>query len=210
MGMSQIYSVMNDDHAELCRIVEQLRDASKRCAKTEDAKAEVHKVCLGLIDKLIQETTAHFRREEGLMKRYKYKMARQHEMDHLVLLRTIQNMRLGLQNNTTTFSPETVAYIKNWLVRHIAGSDKHLATFLLGCEDKRTIKRKDLSTKGKHPLSFLFSMFDTVTTDVVSSNRTLGAGNDARKAYQTSRMHDPAVPNKYMQEKRQQYSVWYE
>lgn len=208
---NQIYSVLNDDHAKLYVIVSRLKETSGWRCKTDVDKIEQRKVCQELVDSLVAETVAHFTREEGLMKRYEYPLTRVHAADHMVLLRTIENFQLQLRNGTTSITTETVAYIKDWLTSHIRVADHHLENFLVGCKDKRTVKRKDLSTKGSHPLSFLFAIFDKVSNSVIIANRQRRGEYEA-KTFERKVTHyiehDTKVSDE--EQRRMQRNVWYD
>ena len=208
----RIYSVRNEDHVELYKVVARLRDVAGWRCKTEDDRAEQRKLFHELVGKLVADTVAHFEREEGLMRRYEYPQTRQHANEHVILLRTIETFQIGLRTGSTAIAPEAVSYIKDWLTRHIGTSDRTLESFLAGCADKRTTKRKDLSTAGSHnPLSFLFSVNDAVSPEVAAANRSFRAQYEAGKAEQLEasraderyRTADAAL-------KRQQDSIWYE
>ncbi|MEI7607474.1 MAG: hemerythrin family protein [Rhodospirillaceae bacterium] len=207
----RIYLVMNEDHAELYKIVAHLSDvAGWRCRTGED-RAEQQKLFRELVGKLVADSVAHFEREEGLMKRYDYPLTRQHVKEHVVLLRTIETFEIGLRDGSTTITRETAAYLKDWLTKHIGNADKHLETFLAGCEDKRTVKRKDLSTHGHHPLSFLFSVNDSTPPEVTAANRAFRAQYEAglaerREAHEADKRYrlDDLV------DRRLQDRIWYE
>ena len=207
----RIYSVMNEDHAELYKIVARLRDVSGWRCKTEDDRAEQRKLCQELVDKLVADSIAHFEREEGLMHRYEYPLTRQHTKEHVLLLRTIETFQIELRTGATAITAETVAYLKDWLTRHIGNSDKHLETFLSRCTDKRTVKRKDLSTEGHHPLSFLFQVNDAVPPEVAAANRSFRAQYEAGKE---ERMLAHEADARYRLEeavdRRLQDRIWYE
>ena len=208
---SRIYSVMNEDHAELYKLVAQLRDVAGWRCKSDEDRAEQHASFLTLVGKLVVDVTAHFEREEGLMKRYDYPLARQHGKEHVVLLRTIETFQIGLRNESPPLTAETVDYLKEWLTRHIGSADRHLETFLAACSDKRTFKRKDLSTEGWHPLSFLFKVSDSVAPEVAAANRSfrtqyeagLAEREQSHKADEQARLSDA-------EQRRLQVSVWYE
>ena len=206
-----LYSVMNEDHAELYKIVARLGEVAGWRCRTEEDRAEQHKLNLELVAKLIADSVAHFEREEGLMKNYHYPQARQHASEHGVLLRTIETFQIELRTGTTTITPETVAYLRDWLTRHIGNADKHLETFLAGCVDKRTGKRKDLSSPGSHPLSFLLSVNDAVPPEVTATNRSFRAQYEAgreerHQAHEAERRYrlEDAV------DRRLQDRIWYE
>ena len=208
---SQIYSVLNDDHAKLYNIVSRLKETSGWRCITDDDKIEQRKACQELVDSLVAETIAHFTREEGLMKRYDYPLTKVHAADHMVLLRTIENLQLKLRNGNTSITPETITYIKDWLTGHIRVADHLLENFLAGCKDKRTEKRKDLSTKGSHPLSFLFSLFDKVSSGVVNANRQR-RGEYEVKVFEkkVAKFVERDARSSDEEQRRLQRNVWYD
>jgi len=208
---SRIYSVMNEDHAELYKIVAHLGDVAGWRCRSEEDRAEQHKLSLELVAKLVAGSVAHFEREEGLMKSYDYPLARQHAKEHVVLLRTLETFQIGLRTGANAIGPDTVAYLKDWLTRHIGNADKHLETFLAGCTDKRTGKRKDLSSPGSHPLSFLLSVNDAVPPEVAAANRSFRAQYEAGLAERhQAHEDDERFRLSNTEQKRIQDRIWYE
>ena len=209
---SRIYSVMNEDHAELYKIVGRLRSAAGQRCRTHEALAGQHEQCQALIKELVADTVKHFEREEGLMRRYDYPLTRQHAMEHRVLLRTIETFELGLRERGGTITPDDIAYIKDWLTRHIGNADRHLENFLAGCTEKRTEKRgKDMSGGGSHPLSFLFSVNDATPPDAAAVNRSFRAQYDAGLAERSDAWkNDQRSRLSANEQKRQQDSIWYD
>ncbi|MBF0561291.1 MAG: hemerythrin family protein [Alphaproteobacteria bacterium] len=207
----RIYSVLNEDQTELCDLITELCDMAKQRCKTDDERAERYRACLELVDRLVAETEAYFEREEGLMKNYDYPLAREHAMDHLVLLRTIENYQLTLRHDPTAVTTEAVAYFSDWLTRHIGTADKHLETFLSGYIDKRTVQRRDLSAISRCSLSRLFSLSDTVSPEVAAANRSNhnhyeGRKEDVRLSYDADRRFQ----NADAEQRRLQDRIWYE
>ncbi len=207
----RIYSIMNEDHAALYKIIASLRDAAGKRCKTEADRAEQRTLGLDLMEKLVAESIAHFEREEGLMARYEYPLGRQHAMEHLVLLRALETVQLEVRNSSEGVTRETVDYLKNWLTRHIGGADKHLETFLSGCSDRRIKKRKDLSDVGSHPLSFLLTVSDATPAEVVAANRSFRAQYEAG-VEERLQAHDDEerFRTSDIERKRLQDRIWYE
>ncbi len=174
-----IYSVMNDDYEEMCELAEQLRGVAMLQGKNDEQGDDKQRLCRGLADSLLAKAEANFENEEGLMRNYAYPALRQHIMDHLVLIRTIENLRIDWRIGTP-IAPGSVSMLKDWLERHVDGADKELATFLSAYEDMRSRKRKDLSALSRHSLSLAFSVNDTVSQDVVWANRLACAAHGAR------------------------------
>ena len=209
---SQIYSVLNEDHAELYKILSRLRDAAGKRSQTHEELAQQQDECHALISELIADTAKHFEREEGLMRDYDYPLTRQHAKEHLVLLRTVETFEIGLRQRGGTVSLDDIAYLKDWLTRHITNADRHLENFLTGCRDKRTEPRgSSLSGGGSHPLSFLFSVNDAAPPEVAAANRSFRAQYEAGLAERmNARESDQRSRVSSTEQKRQQDSIWYE
>lgn len=205
-----IYSVMNEDYTEVCKIVSRLRDAAKNHCQCDADSVEKQKVCQYLVNSLCDKVRTNFENEEGLMKNYNYPFLRQHAMDHLVLIRTIENIQLSLRNGAA-LTLEAILILKEWLVRHIGVADNHLAVFLSSCKDKRTVKRRDLSARGGYPLALAFSVSDTVSPDVVCANRLDCAAHEERIEDRVQK-HDVECDARITdaEQKRMQDRIWYE
>ncbi|MEI6986085.1 MAG: hemerythrin family protein [Rhodospirillaceae bacterium] len=207
----RIFSVMNEDDAALFKSVDVLRAATKYSTKTDDDVKFAKHNQLKLIEGFISDLTAHFGREEGLMRHYDYPFVKAHISEHRVLLVTVECVHLRLRNDGLAFSSDVVDYINGWLVRHIGCADRDLATFLMGCCDKRQNKRSDLSKRCFHSLAVLFSVHDNIPDNVVTNNRnqwsehaTIVEDRHLRKA--TNEEYARFLED----QKRLQDAVWYE
>ena len=132
----QVYSVMNDDHVDLYRIVAELRDgiAIQVRGGTERGFQQIN--LLGTIQKLIDKARAHFQREEALMAEYGYPDARAHRSEHLMLLRSIETYHANLASGGRPITDEVVKYLKAWLTNHIRTTDRQLDRFLVSAAKK--------------------------------------------------------------------------
>ena len=205
-----IYSVMNDDYAELCDIVSQLRDAAKHHVSGDEDRDRKQRDCQDLVDTLLTNAQSHFKNEEGLMKNYAYPLTRQHSMDHLVLLRTIETIRLNLRMGKS-IAPDHVTMLRDWLDRHIGGADNDLSAFLASYQDLRDIKRKDLSDLSRPSLSLAISVNDTVSQDVVGTNRSASSAYAARcEGWKHKQNSDRADRPTDTELRQMQDRIWYE
>jgi len=205
-----IFSVMNDDYADMCDAVNLLNNVAKLKGSSDAGREKKQRTCQDLLDTLLAKAQVHFKNEEGLMRNYAYPHTRQHIMDHLVMLRTIESLRLNVRT-LKSIAPDHVSLLKDWLDRHVGGADNELATYLSAYQDSRDIKRRDLSALSRHSLSLAFTVNDTVSQDVVGTNRSASSAHAARceswKQKQDADRADRATDTELRQ---MQDRVWYE
>ena len=124
---TRLYSVMNDDHAQMFELLSNLR----KLVNTGDENDPTHRreVEDG-IRKLVEASTVHFFREEALMKACRYPEATQHRAEHLFLIRSAQTFQAGVFRQPQPITNKTVIYLRDWVVNHINESDRRLDTYL--------------------------------------------------------------------------------
>jgi len=98
---------------------------------TEVGGGAGHDAIAPILDELIAETEAHFRREEEIMAREDYPDAGHHAMIHQALREEIEEFRQRFAAGME-IGPEITEFIKRWLIGHIMESDKHLGGYLQG------------------------------------------------------------------------------
>jgi len=92
------------------------------------------------LSELRSETGAHFAREEALMLEARYPRFRQHCARHKRLLRELWILRVALDASGRIRLPLVpMNYIRHWLVAHIVGEDRMVASYLDENEDKFVI-----------------------------------------------------------------------
>ena len=204
-----IYKVMNEDYAAICKIVNRLHDLSTRKSFESNGSSAKRDVCLYLVEHLLVLTDTHFENEQGLMRNYGYPLVDQHTAEHAVLIGTIETLHIVLRDGIP-LSAERVALLKEWLVRHVGLSDSALAIFLSNCNDKRSIKRRDLSTKGCCPISLALTLSDTISQETINSNRQHFECHEARKE-ERQRNYDYNHANRISYDEEKQYHdrIWY-
>lgn len=123
---SDIYSVkigiVDGQHKKLVDIINRLHDAMREGQARER---------LGqILSDLIQYTQFHFSTEEKLMESRGYPDYVQHKVEHDRLASTVLDLQRKFQKNEIGLTVDVMQFLKDWLVKHILGSDKKYAPFL--------------------------------------------------------------------------------
>ena len=113
---------IDNQHRKLVEYLNTLYDAMK-AGKGKDALADVFK---GLLD----YTKTHFAAEEGLMKLYRYPDYEAHKEVHDKLAAHVQNLYHQFQTGTIGSPIQITNFLKDWLQKHILGTDQKYAPFL--------------------------------------------------------------------------------
>lgn len=122
-NMSVGITVIDEDHKKLVAMVNELYDA---------VQGGHGKEALGkILDGLINYTVMHFAREEKFFLETGYPDAPAHKKEHADLTRQVLDVQAKYKAGaTSTLSLEVMNFLKNWLVKHIQGSDKKYAPYL--------------------------------------------------------------------------------
>lgn len=111
--------VLDEQHRELVRLVNDLNRLSKQDNKVEEIKA--------LFVELLAYTKMHFDTEHGLMKEHEYLDTANHDKHHDELLHEL-NLMVSLFEGGDEL--RLLQFIKDWLFVHIQLADKPLALYL--------------------------------------------------------------------------------
>jgi hemerythrin len=122
----QEYSVgvakLDDEHKELVRLLNSLYEAFKQ-GKGRDA--------LGLIiAKLIKYTQTHFSSEESIMMLNGYPGLELHRDKHRKMAAKVQRIHQKFQRGEIRNPIEISNFLKDWLQKHIQGTDKLYGPYL--------------------------------------------------------------------------------
>ncbi len=123
--MSIGLATIDEQHKKLVGMLNELFDA---------VQAGRGKDVLGIIlDRLVDYTKTHFAYEEQLFTQHDYAETEAHKNEHADLTRQVLEIQQKHSAGATaTLSMELMNFLKNWLVRHIQGSDRKYAPFLAG------------------------------------------------------------------------------
>ncbi len=113
----------DDEHKKLVAMVNELFDA---------VQAGKGKESLGkILDNLIAYTKSHFANEERYFAQHGYPDQDAHKKEHEALAKQVADVQQKYHSGATaTLSMEVMNFLKNWLVKHIQGTDKKYGPFL--------------------------------------------------------------------------------
>jgi hemerythrin-like metal-binding protein len=115
-----MYSVnvesLDTQHKKLVELVNQLHDSIKSGQKD--------KVLTGIYNELIGYTITHFRDEEALMRKAGYADLEDHIDIHRSLVERVKKLQKDYFDGNPNAWNETLEFLRNWLLKHIAGTDK--------------------------------------------------------------------------------------
>ncbi|MDD2487138.1 MAG: bacteriohemerythrin [Candidatus Gracilibacteria bacterium] len=113
---------IDQEHQKLVNSLNELHDAMKAGKGSE--------VCKKVLKELVTYTVAHFATEEKLMTQKSYPDFPSHKREHEELLKQARELNEKVQSGTMTISITVLDFLKNWLAKHIQGTDKKLGKFL--------------------------------------------------------------------------------
>jgi hemerythrin len=120
--MSTGVEVFDKDHQKLVGMLNDLFDA---------VGAGHGKEVLGrTLDGLIDYTKTHFGREEQYMMKWAYPKMAAHQKEHQDLTKQVLDVQKKWKSGqSAVLSMEVLNFLKNWLSKHIQGSDKEYGPF---------------------------------------------------------------------------------
>lgn len=113
---------IDNQHKELLALFSAVEDQ----VKTDQGWSAVHYSILKVID----FARFHFRFEEALMRLYGYPDYEQHCKDHRRIL--VQADEIISDSLRASAQDDVATYFRDWLVKHIQGSDRGYAAHILG------------------------------------------------------------------------------
>jgi hemerythrin len=119
-------AVLDADHEPLVDLFNQL--AASVIQKKDK------KVCVELLDGIIQHAKTHFDFEEQLMAERRYSKADLHAAEHARLVRQAAKFMVKFDAGSRGSHIDVIHFPEDWLTFHILGADKELADFLSATE----------------------------------------------------------------------------
>lgn len=83
-----------------------------------------------ILGRLVQYTAVHFAHEERLMRLHNYRDFAAHKAEHDALTKQVLQFQADFQNSRATMSVQLLHFLRDWLQKHINGSDKQYAPAL--------------------------------------------------------------------------------
>ncbi|MGO9013833.1 MAG: bacteriohemerythrin [Dissulfurispiraceae bacterium] len=109
-------SQIDEQHKKLVGILNDLHDAMKQ-GKGSDVTGNV-------LSGLVQYVASHFATEEKLMKESAYPEYTKHKFEHDALTKQALDLQKQFQEGKTVLTIELMQFLKDWLSKHILGTDK--------------------------------------------------------------------------------------
>ncbi|MBI1752368.1 MAG: hemerythrin family protein [Acidobacteria bacterium] len=113
---------IDNEHRSLVDVLNRLHAAMKQ----GKGKDEIERVLVFLKD----YTVGHFKAEEALMMTHGYPGAQAHMAIHADLVKQVKDLIEGFQSGKTLLTASMLAFLEEWLVKHIMGEDKAFGAFL--------------------------------------------------------------------------------
>jgi hemerythrin len=114
-------SVIDKQHKELVNTINELHSAMSM-GKGKEHLNEVLK-------KLTDYTKEHFKAEEGYMTKYGYPDYDAHKKEHNLFVEKVENFKRDFGLGKLLVSLEVMSFLRDWLVNHIANTDKKYTGF---------------------------------------------------------------------------------
>lgn len=115
---------IDDQHKKLVEMINQLYQ--------EFYKGITDKFLSELITELEKYTVYHFSYEEKLMKLHNYKDFKEHKAEHEKFIEEIKAYKEKILKDNKTAVIDFATFLKNWLLKHIMGTDKKYKPLLEG------------------------------------------------------------------------------
>jgi methyl-accepting chemotaxis protein len=121
-GLSVNITQIDDQHKKLIGMINELHKAMK-LKKSNSAMGSI-------LDRLADYTVTHFATEEKLFAQYGYPEEKAHVELHRKLVAQVVDIQKKFKSGNAMISMELMAFLKDWLVNHIQGTDKKYSSFL--------------------------------------------------------------------------------
>ena len=115
---------IDTQHKGLVKLINTLHEAI--------AKNETETILDSMIPQLLTYTEEHFATEEKYMDQYDYPQSesRSHREEHQKFIEEVSHLVNELQSGKKILNISLFIFLKDWLLRHIAYTDKKLGIFL--------------------------------------------------------------------------------
>ena len=84
------------------------------------------------LDELVDYTKTHFSYEEGLMRDNDYPDFEAHKLQHEKMFKKVGEVLSEYEQDHDTAMSNAAEFLKDWLIKHINGTDKEYSSYLIG------------------------------------------------------------------------------
>ncbi|MBU0995586.1 MAG: bacteriohemerythrin [Proteobacteria bacterium] len=107
---------IDEQHKKLIRLINSLHEAMIQ-RKTKEALGTI-------INELMDYTTGHFLTEETYFEKFEYGERDSHKREHTGFVNKVSAFHTDFQTGKMFLSMEIMNFLKDWLIKHIKGTDK--------------------------------------------------------------------------------------
>ena len=112
---------IDQQHQQLVAMINTLHDAMR--------ERKTRKILGDIIDGMIEYASVHFTTEEKYFDRLDYPDKEAHKAEHRIFVDKVREVKKGFDEDRVMISVEIMDFLKNWLVKHIQGSDKKFGPY---------------------------------------------------------------------------------
>ena len=84
------------------------------------------------LDELVDYTKTHFIYEEGLLRDNEYPDYEAHKLIHEKMIKKVEEVLSEYEKDHDTAMSNAAEFLKDWLIKHINGTDKEYSEYLIG------------------------------------------------------------------------------
>jgi hemerythrin len=114
----------DQEHARLMQLINVLHEAMR----TDKAP----KIMFGFLIELKKYAETHFDNEERLLTQFNFPDIQAHRNEHLIFFEKVQKYQFQLEHKKIPSAMPLMAFLTDWLTRHIMRVDKKYGPFLNG------------------------------------------------------------------------------
>jgi len=108
-------------HQKLIKSINELNDAMK--------KGQSKEIMGKIVTDLISYTAIHFKVEENYFAQFGYPGADDHKKEHSNFVEKVTDVKQKFEKGQISLSIEIMTFLKDWLQKHILGTDKKYTNF---------------------------------------------------------------------------------
>ena len=112
---------IDKQHQKLIDMINQLHEAM--------LEGQARDIIGAIVQRLVDYTCTHFKTEEDYFDRYDYPDTDDHKAQHRHFVRQIDQYNRDFEAGRLTLSMEVMNFLKDWLIKHIQGTDKDYTDF---------------------------------------------------------------------------------
>lgn len=120
-NLSVKIAAIDEQHQKLIAMINELNNAM--------ALGKGKEVVSKIINGLVSYATSHFSTEEKYFDQFKYPETLTHKKEHADFVKKVGEFQEKFNKGMAALTLEIMQFLKDWLVKHIQGTDKKYSSF---------------------------------------------------------------------------------